>query len=46
MSRRGGDHALEQAADKKAGSMDEVLGAASLRGQIARFLHQRKDDEH
>ena len=30
----------------KAGSMDEVLGAASLRGQIARFLHQRKDDEH
>ena len=30
----------------KAGSMDEVLGAASLRGQIARFLQQRKDDEH
>ncbi len=30
----------------KAGSMDEVLGAASLRGQIARFLQQREDDEH
>jgi hypothetical protein len=30
----------------KAGSMDELLNAASLRGQIARFLHQRKDDQN
>ena len=30
----------------KAGSMDELLDAAPLRGQIARFLHQRKDDQH
>jgi len=30
----------------KAGSMDELLDAASLRGRIARFLHQRKDDQH
>jgi hypothetical protein len=27
-----------------AGSMDELLDAAALRGQIARFLHNHKDD--
>ena len=27
-----------------AGSMDELLGTAELRGQIARFLHKHKDD--
>jgi len=28
-----------------AGSMDEVLKTAALRGQIARFLHKHKNDE-
>lgn len=30
----------------RAGSMDELLDAGSLRAQIAQFLHQRKDDQH
>ena len=30
----------------KAGSMDNLLDAGSLRAQIAQFLHQRKDDQH
>jgi hypothetical protein len=30
----------------KAGSLDELLDAGSLRAQIARFLHERKDDPH
>ena len=29
-----------------AGSMDELLHTAALRGQIARFLHKHKDDEN
>jgi hypothetical protein len=28
-----------------AGSLGELLKTASLRGQIARFLHDHKDDE-
>jgi hypothetical protein len=28
-----------------AGSMGDLLDVAKLRGQIARFLHEHKDDE-
>jgi hypothetical protein len=45
-------HAVEHVADQaakglfdNAGDMGELLDTATLRGQIARFLHKRKDGE-
>jgi len=37
---------LQRELFEKAGSIDDLTEAAPLRGQIARFLHRRKDERH